>query len=1389
MRNLLLSITFLFTSFVFSQIVNIPDANFKAKLLEADTTNDIAKDLAGNYTKIDINNDGEIQVIEAENISELNISSSNITSLEGINIFKESLEVLDCSENELTNLDLQEINNLIELNCSSTNLTELDLSNNSMLLFLSCNLTTNLKYLNLKNGSILSYKEPIGSGGLDSIFFGSGLKYVCVDEDEMSIIQGYLLNDNIDAQVSTNCVNPFLLDNYGLIGVVENYESGWNKNFAYFETQDDINYNITLDLVSGDEFVIRKNDNWDVRYGADKYGIDYNYSGQLDEFGSNFKILNNGTYDISFNIQTKEISINCNDCINYGLIGVVKNYESGWNKNFAYFETQDDINYNITLDLVSGDEFVIRKNDNWEVSYRADKYGIDYNYSGQLDEFGSNFKILNNGTYDISFNVQTKEISINCNDCINYGLIGVVKNYESGWNKNFAYFETQDDINYNITLDLVSGDEFVTPKNDNWDVSYRADKYGIDYNYSGQLDESGSNFKILNNGTYDISFNVQTKEISINCTTCIEGIIQFTDYNFKSLLLNASSTNYIAKDLEGNWTKIDINNDGEIQVSEAEKIGYLHLAGFSSLEGIQYFININELFCSDNLAVSVDLSSNVNLEKLTYEYGVNLEMLNINNLTNLKYLKCYDNHLASLDLSNLPNIKEINLIKNELVGLSVKGLQNLESLTITEDKLLELNLAELNHLRQLNLSFSLISLIDLSSLQNLLKLELSHNKNITDVDLSYLTQLQEFKFTGNNKVSNLNFNHIPNLTTLEISNNELIKTIDFSSLTNLISLTYGTNSLITELDLSPLKKLETFYFHDFIIENINLSPLINLIELNMNYSSGSGGINDSLDNLSLKNLSINNLKKLETFRFHNYKYVYKLDLSSLTNLKNLDIYGNNLKSIILKNGSRIEYNINILENPNLKYICVDEEELEQITQYCQENNINAEVNTYCSFEPAGEKNTITGKIAINCEAEQGHSIKLKKEDGTDTGYLFSDANGNYETYGGIGTYTLTPIFEHPYYTISPSSQELTFTDLGNTETVDFCITPIANKNDVEVKIIPIRGARPGFDADYKLVYKNKGTTTLNGNLEFYFNDDLSDFVSSSEIPFQENGKLTFDYIDLKPFESREILVTLNLNTPTEEPALIGGEVLSYTAIINPTTNDETLEDNTFELKQTVVNSFDPNDKTCLQGTSITADLVGKYVDYLIRFENTGSAEAINIVVKDMIDTSMFDVSTLIPTDSSHDYELRIDGNKVEFIFEGINLPFTEPEKHGYVAFKIRTLPTLNVGDIFTNKADIYFDFNPPVPTDPYDTKIETLSSEEILRQAQNDVSFFPNPASEKVTFNEEVQSVQIFNLSGQLLQTSIVNGTELNVSELAKGNYILKITTEKGIAIEKLIKE
>ena len=128
MKKLYILLVIAFIGFVGkAQIVNIPDANFKTRLLQADVTNQIARDVNFHFIKIDINGDGEIQSTEAEEVYSINVSYAFINDLTGINSFI-NLNYLDCSHNELTALNVSGLTNLISLVCLLNQLPTIDLT-------------------------------------------------------------------------------------------------------------------------------------------------------------------------------------------------------------------------------------------------------------------------------------------------------------------------------------------------------------------------------------------------------------------------------------------------------------------------------------------------------------------------------------------------------------------------------------------------------------------------------------------------------------------------------------------------------------------------------------------------------------------------------------------------------------------------------------------------------------------------------------------------------------------------------------------------------------------------------------------------------------------------------------------------------------------------------------------------------------------------------------------------------------------------------------------------------------------------------------------------------------------------------------------------------------
>ena len=86
-------------------------------------------------------------------VTELDINHKKLTDLSGIEWFSE-LEVLNCSDNRLTELDLSQNSNLWSLRCNSNQLRSLDLSQNTTLKDLECN-SNQLTELDLPKNTLI----------------------------------------------------------------------------------------------------------------------------------------------------------------------------------------------------------------------------------------------------------------------------------------------------------------------------------------------------------------------------------------------------------------------------------------------------------------------------------------------------------------------------------------------------------------------------------------------------------------------------------------------------------------------------------------------------------------------------------------------------------------------------------------------------------------------------------------------------------------------------------------------------------------------------------------------------------------------------------------------------------------------------------------------------------------------------------------------------------------------------------------------------------------------------------------------------------------------------------------------------------------------------------
>ncbi|MCC6459555.1 MAG: hypothetical protein IT260_03725 [Saprospiraceae bacterium] len=221
-------------------------------------------------------------------------------------------------------------------------------------------------------------------------------------------------------------------------------------------------------------------------------------------------------------------------------------------------------------------------------------------------------------------------------------------------------------------------------------------------------------------------------------------------------------------------------------------------------------------------------------------------------------------------------------------------------------------------------------------------------------------------------------------------------------------------------------------------------------------------------------------------------------------------------------------------------------------------------------------------------------------------------------------------------------------------------------------------------------------------------------------------------------------------------------------------------------------SFDPNDK---QGfpTGYGAShyvLPGTELEYLIRFQNTGTDTAFTVVIRDPLSTWL-DPLTLRPGASSHPYTLRMGvENTLIFDFQNILLPdsnVNEAASHGFVQFRIHPRSDVALETDILNQAAIYFDFNDPVMTNTTLHRIGLNFVSVGLWQPSRPeyaVQVAPHPLNDASWITLSGQpgaagdfTLSVYDLQGQLQQRLEASEPKflLRKTQLSGGIYLFKI--------------
>lgn len=228
-------------------------------------------------------------------------------------------------------------------------------------------------------------------------------------------------------------------------------------------------------------------------------------------------------------------------------------------------------------------------------------------------------------------------------------------------------------------------------------------------------------------------------------------------------------------------------------------------------------------------------------------------------------------------------------------------------------------------------------------------------------------------------------------------------------------------------------------------------------------------------------------------------------------------------------------------------------------------------------------------------------------------------------------------------------------------------------------------------------------------------------------------------------------------------------------------------------------SYDPNDKQGFPLGRGTAHRIraGQELEYLVRFQNTGTDTAFTVVIRDTL-SAWLDPATVRPGVSSHPYTWELSGQGVLiFTFNNILLPDSntnEAASHGFIQFRMEQQHDVPFGAAIFNEAAIYFDFNPPIFTNRSlhtvgdDYTVRTQTPVATARAAQ--VLVAPNPMRQRAALYLETgvfdqHQITIVDVRGQVVRQARVSAAQywFERGGLPNGLYFFRVEDSRGTPV------
>ena len=270
----------------------------------------------------------------------------------------------------------------------------------------------------------------------------------------------------------------------------------------------------------------------------------------------------------------------------------------------------------------------------------------------------------------------------------------------------------------------------------------------------------------------------------------------------------------------------DRDGDGYLSAEEIALTINIHCdnKGIKSVKGIEYFVNLQGLYCTFNKIESWDLTHNKDLRGVWCSNNL-FTSLDFSANPELTWVYCYECKLTSLNVSNNPKMAYIECNTNPLGSLNVSNNRELEHLMCGTCGLTTLNLSNNPKLAHLDAFRNKLTSLDVTNNPLLKRLDIWDNHGLGSIDVSKNKGLQYYN-CANNGATSIDVSHNPELQKLICSYNS-ISSLNVGNNPKLFYLDCACNN-IGSLNLKNNPKLHFLqaFTNSFTSLDISANPLL-----------------------------------------------------------------------------------------------------------------------------------------------------------------------------------------------------------------------------------------------------------------------------------------------------------------------------------------------------------------------------------------------------------------------------------------------------------------------------------------------------------------------------------------------------------------------------------